>query len=115
VSAVTDRENLLSRWRENGNGILPLVFPFTAAAYRRGLCALVKLHFYGISVSQSVGRDPNLFRESVLAGLGEDFMRIHHISVISVLAAVIFVNVITCIDIVILSAGLSCYGNETGR
>jgi hypothetical protein len=111
---VTDRENLLSRWRENGIGILPLVFPFTAAAYRRGLFAPVKLHFYGISVSQSVGRDPNLFRESVLAGLGEDFMRIHHISVISVLAVVIFVNDIV-IDIVILSAGLSCYGNETDR
>ena len=29
-----------------------------------------------------MGRDPNLFRESVLAGLGKDFMRIHHTSVI---------------------------------
>jgi hypothetical protein len=32
------------RWRENGNGILPLVYTVTAAAYRRGLYAPVKLH-----------------------------------------------------------------------
>jgi len=115
VSSVTDQENLLPRWRENGNGILPLVYPVTAAAYRRGLCAPVKLHFYGISVSQPVGRDPSLFRESVLAGLGEDVLRIHRTSIISVLAAVIFVSVITFIDIVILSAGPPCYGNKTDR
>jgi hypothetical protein len=61
-----------------------------------------------------VGRDPNLFRESVLAGLGEDFMRIRHTSIITVLAAVISVNVITCIDIATFSAGLSRCRNETG-
>jgi hypothetical protein len=91
------------------------VYSVTAAAYRRDLCAPVKLLCYGIGVSQPVGRDPNLFREYVLAGLREDFMRMHHTSVISVLAAVIVVNVIACIDIVILSAGLSCYGNKTDR
>lgn len=114
MSAVTDRETLPPRWRENGNGRLPLVYPVTAAAYRRGLCAPVKLHCYGISVSQPVGRDPNLFRDSVLAGSG-DVMCIHHTSVVSVLTAVMFVNVITCIDMVILSAGTACYRNETDR
>jgi len=111
---VKERETLPPLWRENGKDILPLVYLVTAAAYHRGLCAPVKLHCY-ISVSQPVGRDPNLFHESVLAGLGEDFMPIHHTSVRSVLAAVIFVNVVTCIDIVTLSAGLSCYRNETDR
>jgi len=113
VSDVTDRETLPPRWRENGNGILPLVYPVTAAAYRRGLCAPVKLHCYGIIVSQPVGRDPNLFREFVLAGSGDDFVRIHHTSVVSVLTTVMFVNVITWIDMVILSAGTACYRNET--
>jgi hypothetical protein len=115
VSAVTHREILPPRWRENGNGILPLVYLVTAAAYRRGLYAPVKLHCYGMSVSQPVGRDPNLFRESVLAGLGEDFIRIHHTSLISVLVAIVTVNVISCIDIVTWSAGTSCYRNETDR
>jgi hypothetical protein len=114
VSAVTDRATVPPRWRENGNGILPLVYPVTATAYRRGLCAPVKLHCHGTIVYQPVGRDPNLFREPVLAGLGEDFMRIHRTCVIiSVLAAVMFVNVITCIDIVTLWAGTSRYRNET--
>jgi hypothetical protein len=108
---LTDQEALPPRWRENGNGILPVVYPVTAAAYRRDLCAPVKLLCYGIDVSQPVGRDPDLFRESFLAGLREDFMRMHHTSVISVIAAVMIVNVITCIDIVILLAGLSCYRN----
>ena len=89
------------------------MYPFTAATYRRGLCAHVKLHCYRISVSQPVGRDPNLYRESVVAVSGEDFMRMRHTFVISLLAAVVVVNVITCIDIVILSAGLSCSRNET--
>ena len=62
--------------------MLPLVYPVTAAAYRRGLYAPVKPHCYGIIVYQPVDRDPNLFRESVLAGSGEDFVRTRHTSVI---------------------------------
>jgi hypothetical protein len=42
-------------------------------------------------------------------------MRIHHTTVTSVLAAVVFVSVITCIDIVTLSAGPPYYRNETDR
>ena len=89
------------------------MYPVTAAAYRRGLCAAVKLHCYGIIVSQPVGVDPNLFRESVLAELEKDFMRIHHTSVITVLATVNFVNVITCIGPPLWSSGQSFWLQDT--
>jgi len=99
VSSVTDQETQPPRWRENGNGILPLVYPVTAAAYRHGLFCACKAPsvFLSLWVATRI-----CFANLFWLGWEKISCVFTTLLLLSVLATVMFVSWIACIGIVML-------------